>query len=354
MPAGIAVPYEVVPRFDITINGRSLGDDARNSIIHVLVDDSVAWPSMFAFQVTDSEMSDNEYVWVDGSELAVGGVVEIMLGYGDELKPLITGEITGLEPEFALDRPPSLIVRGYDRRHRLQKGRKTRTFVELKDSDIANTVGREANLSVTATDSKVTHDYVIQANQTDLEFLRERAERIQYEVVVTNKSLFFRPVQNTQGEILTLTMGEELLEFYPRLSMTRQVTDVSVRGWDPQEKKEIVGTATFGSGQMGGDKSGPQLDKAMGQTSEVLSMQPTMTQAEADQMAQAALNKKALTLIEGEGRCLGNTALRAGIVIEIAGVGKRFSGQYYVTSAIHNYTAQGGYRTQFQVRRNAS
>src|SRR6185503_4974586 len=244
---------------DITINGRSLGDDARNSIIHVLVDDSVAWPSMFAFQVTDSEMSDNEYVWVDGSELAVGGVVEIMLGYGDELKPLITGEITGLEPEFALDRPPSLIVRGYDRRHRLQKGRKTRTFVELKDSDIANTIGREANLSVSATDSKVTHDYVIQANQTDLEFLRERAERIQYEVVVSDKSLVFRPVQNAKGEVLTLTMGDELLEFYPRLSMTRQVTDVSVRGWDPQEKKEIVGTAKFRSGQMGGEKSGPQI-----------------------------------------------------------------------------------------------
>jgi phage protein D len=344
----------VVPVFDITINGRSLGRDARDFITDVLVDDSIAWPSMFAFQLTDDFLRDDEHAWIDNSQLVVGSVVEIMLGYGFELERLIVGEITGLEPEFVLDRPPRLIVRGYDRRHRLQKGRKTRTFVGLKDSDIANTVGREANLSVSATDSKVTHDYVIQANQTDLEFLRERAERIQYEVVVSNKSLFFRPVQNGNGKVLTLTMGDELLEFYPRLSMTRQVTDVSVRGWDPQEKKEIVGTAKFRSGQMGGEKSGPQIDQDMGSTSEVLSMLPTMTQAEADQMAQAALNKKALTLIEGEGRCLGRTDLRAGKVIEIAGVGRRFSGQYYVTSAIHNYTAAGGYRTQFQVRRNAT
>ena len=344
----------VVPVFDITINGRSLGANARDFITHVLVDDSIAWPSMFAFQLTDAPLTENEHAWIDSSELAVGSVVEIKLGYGGELERLIAGEITGLEPEFVLDRPPSLIVRGYDRRHRLQKGRKTRTFVGLKDSDIASTIGREAKLSVSATDSKVTHDYVIQANQTDLEFLQARAGRIQYEVVVSNKSLFFRPVQNGEREVLTLTMGDELLEFYPRLSMTRQVTDVSVRGWDPQEKKEIVGTAKFRSGQMGGEKSGPQFDQDMGRTSEVLSMLPTMTQAEADQMAQAALNKKALTLIEGEGRCLGRTDLRAGKVIEIAGVGRRFSGQYYVTSAIHNYTSEGGYRTQFQVRRNAS
>jgi phage protein D len=236
----------------------------------------------------------------------------------------------------------------------LQKGRKTRTFVELKDSDIASGIGREANLRIAATDSKVRHDYVIQANQTDLEFLRERADRIQYELVVSDENLLFRPVQNGEGKVLTLTMGIELLEFYPRLSMTRQVMDVSVRGWDPQEKKGIVGTASVSSGRMGGNKSGPQMEQVVGETSEVLSMQPTMTQAEADQMAQAALDKRALTLIEGEGRCLGRTDLRAGNVIEIAGVGKRFSGEYYVTSAIHTCTGEGGYRTQFQVRRNAS
>ena len=328
-----------VPVFDITINGRPLSVEARDRITHVLVDDSIAWPSMFAFQLTDDFLSGDEHVWIDRG-FAVGSVVEIKLGYGSELERLIAGEITGLEPEFVIDRPPHLIVRGYDRRHRLQKGRKTRTFVGQKDSDIANTIGREANLSITATDSKVRHDYVIQANQTDLEFLRERAERIQYEVVVSNKELFFRPVQNTQSKVLTLTMGDELLEFYPRLSTTRQVTGVTVRGWDPQEKKEIVGTAKARSAQGG--------------TSEVLTMLPTMTQAEADQMAQAALNEIAARFIETEGKVLGNPGIRAGQLTEIAGVGRRFSGQYYVTSAIHDYTAQGGYRTQFQARRNAS
>ena len=49
-------------------------------------------------------------------------------------------------------------------------------------------------------------------------------------------------------------------------------------------------------------------------------------QAEADQIAKARLNEMALELITGHGLCLGRTDLRAGKVIKIDGVGKRFSG----------------------------
>jgi phage protein D len=346
----------IVPEFDVTINGQALPDGVRPFIGSVVVDDSLAWPSMFAVHLSSSFELDNVNEWIDDSRFAVGNVVEIKLGYGNDLESLIVGEITGLEPEFVVDRLPSVVVRGYDRRHRLQRGRKTRTFVKQKDSDIASAVAKEAQLKADSVDSRVTHDYVIQANQTDLEFLQERAGRIQYEVFVFDKTLHFRPVQNGESEVLTLTIGEHLLEFYPRLSMVRQISEVSVRGWNPQEKKEVLSTAQVGFefAKMGGEKSGPQINNAFGSIKDVLSMQPAMTQAEADQMAKAALNQKALSLIEGEGLCLGRTDLRAGKVIKIADVGKRFSGQYYVTTAIHRYTAQGGYRTQFQVRRNAS
>jgi len=346
----------VVPEFDIKIDQRTLDDRARPFIASIVVDDSIAWPSMFAVQFVSSFDLENVHEWIDHSDLAVGSVGEFKLGYGDDLETLIIGEITGLEPEYVSDRLPSVTVRGYDRRHRLQRGRKTRTFVARKDSDIASAIASEAGLSVEAVDSKVIHDYVIQANQTDLEFLQERAGRIQYEIFVTDKKLHFRPVQNDKSEVMTLTIGEHLLEFFPRLSMVRQIGDVSVRGWSPQEKKTILSTAQVGfeTAKMGGKKSGPQINDVFGSMTEVLSMQPAMTQAEADQMAKATLDQKALSLIEGEGLCLGRTDLRAGKVIKIAGVGERFSGQYYVTTAIHRYTAQGGYRTQFQVRRNAS
>lgn len=346
-----------VSEFDVVIAGKPLPSRMRPFIGSILVDDSIALPSMFALEIISSHELEDVNQWIDDDLFAVGKVVEIKLGYGDDLETLIIGEITGLEPEFVFDRLPSLIVRGYDRGHRLQRGRKTRTFVKQKDSDIATKIATEAGLKAETIDSTVIHDYVIQANQTDLDFLHERARRIQYEAVVYDKQLSFRPVQNNKGEALTLTMDDHLLEFYPRLSMARQVSEVSVRGWDPKEKTEILSTARAGteSSTMGGKESGSKItQRAFGSLVDVVSEQPLMTQAEADQIAKAALNQRALSLIEGEGLCLGRTDVRPGKVIKIDGVGKRFGGQYYVTTASHRYSAQGGYRTQFEIRRNAS
>jgi phage protein D len=71
-------------------------------------------------------------------------------------------------------------------------------------------------------------------------------------------------------------------------------------------------------------------------------------------MARAAIDAAALDYIEAEGTCVGCADVRAGTVIAVDGVGRRFSGPYYVTATTHTYTAARGYRTRFAARRNAS
>jgi phage protein D len=104
---------------------------------------------------------------------------------------------------------------------------------------------------------------------------------------------------------------------------------------------------------MGGDKSASQLSQDnFGEAVEVLTL-PVMSQAEADQIAQARLNEISLSLIEASGSTVGRAELRPGKVIKITGVGARFSGRYYVTDTSHRFDQQNGYRTNFSVRRNA-
>ena len=87
---------------------------------------------------------------------------------------------------------------------------------------------------------------------------------------------------------------------------------------------------------------------------EVVSDRPVGAYAEALQIAKARFNELALELVTGEGLCRGRTDLRAGKVIKIDGVGRRFGGRYYVASAVHRYSPAGDYVTEFVVRRNAS
>src|SRR6059058_178718 len=114
-----------VAEFDALINGKPLPSDMRPLINSVVVDDSLALPSMFAFEIASTSEMENVNELIDDPLFSVGNVVEIKMGYGDQTETLMIGEITALEPEFVFDRLPVLIVRGYDRRHRLQRGRKT-------------------------------------------------------------------------------------------------------------------------------------------------------------------------------------------------------------------------------------
>lgn len=342
--------------FEIKVNNSLLPIDTELRLVAVSVEEDVNLPSMFTLEFAGLPEQQGTIAILDDARFAIGSAVEVKLGYVGQLTTLLKGEITALEPAFVCNGPPSLIVRGYDRRHRLQRGRKTRTFVQQKDSDIATQIASEAGLTAQTKDSKVVHDYLIQANQTDWEFLQSRARLIQYEVMVEDKTLNFRPVSNDASTALSLSLETNLLEFHPRLTSTGQVSDVIVQGWNPKDKAAIVGKATAGEevSDMGGTNSGAVLSRqAFGKAIGRISDQPVITQAEADQIAKAQLNRSVLTLIQGEAICRGQTDVRAGKVVTIAGIGNRFSGQYYITTASHRY-GPSGYYTSITVRRNAS
>lgn len=349
--------HPLVPNFDVLINGTAIDALARGHVSRITVDHSAELPSMFTLEMVDSIGLNQVTTWIDDENFfTIGNSVDVQLGYSDKVESLIQGEITGIEPEFRSGET-KLTVRGYDGRHRLQRGRQTRTFLQQKDSDIASRIANEAGLTPQVEDSGTTHDYVFQPNQTDLDFLQDRARLINYEVVVEEKKLFFRPVNNAQSEIMTLSLADVLLEFYPRLVSGGQVSEVTLRGWSPKDRKELVGRAKVGdeASTMGGQSSGGEIsDAAFGTAVELISDQPVLSQTEADQIAKAKLNALSLKLITGDGVCWGRTDLRSGTVIKIDGVGDRFSGQYYVTSALHYFEPRRGYRTHFSVQRSGA
>jgi uncharacterized protein len=354
----MAIQDDSLPAFAVSIDGTELPVEVAVRLHTVRVDQDALLPTMFTLELAAAGASDEDDTeWVDGTLFPIGGTVEIKLGYGDALATVIVGEITGLEPAFIRGSSPTLTVRGYDRRHRLLRGRKTRSFVQQKDSDIAATIASDAGLTADATDTDVVHDYVLQVNQTDMEFLQERARRLEYELAVEDKTLHFRPVQNDQGEVLTVTPGDDLLEFRPRLSTLRQLTEIEVRGWSPKDKKELVGKAKAGDevSTMGGKDTGAALvESAFGPAPVLVYAVPVLTQAEADQMARAGFNRALLDLVTADGVCNGRTDLRAGTVIKLDGVGTRFSGQYYLKATSHCYSQDYAYQTHFVAWRNAS
>jgi phage protein D len=149
----------------------------------------------------------------------------------------------------------------------------------------------------------------------------------------------------------------DLKHFYPRLSTIRQVSEVKVRGWNPDSKEAILGAAGSGdeTTRMEGSDIGTDIaETAFGQTTASIVNIPVASQAEAEQIAKAKFNDMNIELIFGDGETVGNMDIRAGYTIRLNGLGERFSGLYYIKSAEHIIGHQTGYITKFNAVRNAS
>jgi phage protein D len=346
-----------VPDFEIRADGRLMASILGGQVLRIDVDDDVRLPGMFSIELAASDDPESGVLaWLDDENvLPIGSRVDVRMGYLGQLATVLVGEVTALEPEFATNRLPRLCVRGYDVRHRLQRGRHTRSFNDGKDSDAAKRIAREAGIPIDAKDSGVLHEYLMQANQTDLEFLLARADAIHYELLARGDKLLFRPVASSEGAALTLEVGAELLEFFVSCSTGGQSTEAVLNGWSVQDKAPITARAAAGSekSRMGGSRTSSERSGKFGTATLSLSANPVHAADEAEQRARAEFEAMGLGFMQAEGLCRGSTDLRPGITVKVLGAGKRFGGLYYLTSVEHRYTPAAGYTTRFSARRNA-
>jgi phage protein D len=343
------------PDFTITVNGSSMPPEMRGWVTGLRVTDSVDAAATFEFELQNWNEEEGRVRFSDSSLLDPGGKVVINLGFEQEVNPVMDGEITGLEFWAREGHDYRLVVRGYDRLHRLRRGRRTRSYLQVKDSDVASQIAGDLGLSPEVDSSSEVHQYLLQVNQTDIDFLMARARAIGYELLVDGTKLHFRKSRHDRGKTELIDPTHGLVAFQAYLSTADQVGKVVVRGWDPKAKAALVGQAESGAvtGTMNGQHLGPDTAKtAFGASTLGLVDHPVATQGEADALAQGVLDRTALDYLTAEVTAVGNSSILAGTVIEIGGIGQRFSGLYYVTEVEHAW--QQRFVTKARLRRNAA
>jgi phage protein D len=316
-------------------------------LLEITVESSLHLPDVATVILHDTRLR-----WVDEAKLEPGKGLKVSAKPADgREEELFDGEIVELEPDFASG-AQRLVVRAFDRLHRLGRGRYVRSFLNVTDGDLVQKIAAELGLRAQVGATSQVHPYVFQNNQTNLEFLQGRAAALGYLLFMHGKTLHFEPPE-AEGDPIPLQWNQTLLEFRPRMTTLDQVTDSTVRGWDPDKKQEILGQVRDGNGTPAvGEtrKAGRVAQSAFGMEAPLLTAdRPIRSQAAADRLAQAAADRRSSRFIEAEGSCTGNSKIVAGAEVKVEAVGDRFSGTYLVTSARHEYRAEGDYTSHFAV-----
>jgi phage protein D len=339
-----------VANFKLVLNGSELSEDLLSAVEGIVLEDEINLPSMFTIKFNIVDFENGAWRGIELDTFKPGDVTGVFMGI-DASEEMMTGEITALDLTFG--EYSFMEIRGYDRLHKLRFGTKRRSFKDMKDSDIASSIASEVGLTPQVDDSVTVNPYIFQNNQTNYEFLLERAKRIGYEMLADDKTFIFRKSQEDKSSELTLEYDIDLQSFSVQLKTLTEGSEVEVRAWDVKNKKEIASTASKGSEitTMAGKESGFEISEgAFGASSVSVVDDVIVDSADADSLAKARYNTILKEFITGEGKCSGNPNIRAGKTIEIKGIGERFSGAYYVISTTHSID-DAGYTTTFKVRR---
>jgi Bacteriophage probable baseplate hub protein len=296
--------------------------------------------------------------------------LSLAMGYApDPLEEMFLGEVTGVQVSFPNGGMPTMTLVAHDYLNRLSRGKYARGFGPLADALVAMILSAENLLiplidpTITAISAAMTAVNVIfkgtgtkQEGESDLQLLSKIAAQYDADFWVDRNVLYLSRFLKEYTPRLTLTWGESLLDFSPRVSTIGQVAGVAMKftlrelpldflvtaGWDFDRETLAVSVVP-----------GVAAGAAKSVVAPVFTIidQPISSPADIANSALVIvreLRNKLNNRLTGSGSAIGDPRIRAGAIIRLEGLGQDFSGDYRVKSASHAVD-NGGYRTTFEV-----
>lgn len=331
--------------YSVAVDGADLEPDWHSKVVSIRVEESVQLPDLFVIR-----FADPDFELFDSGEIQIGSKIEVALQGAGELTVVTVGEVTSIAVEPNAANIHELVIEGFDPTHRLHRGPKTRVFVQVTDSDIAETLAREYSLTADVDATSEVHEHLVQHNMSDLSFLRQRADRIGFDVWVTEETLFFKHRPEARTTPPQLTWRDNLLRFRARFSSAEHCEKVLVQGWDPINKEAIEGHSDAheaGSDASAVDESMSQSRQAFGSLTRTMTTQPVSNQSEAEAFAESLALLASGSEAVARGVCNGDPQIAAGSSVRVANVGSRLSGEYRVTEVVHTIETDKPYLTKF-------
>jgi len=343
----VTTPERHVALYGIEVDGEQIDERLAKRVREVRILSYVRLPDVCTLTATFPKGADNTAQPLDEHPFAIGTHLEIKLGAREELSTttLFKGDVVSLDLDFGPG-GVELLVRGLDRSHQLQRSRKVRTFQNQTSSDIAEKILNDAGFDVETDPSGDPHEFIQQDNETDWDFMWRLAERIGFELVVEDGTAHFRR-QRIGTSPVELVWPGTLRSFKPRVTAIQQVENITLAAQDPKTKQAIDASASTPqqTSRIGIDRE--SVARAFDAADLHIATEPVASEAEAQAVVQALLDKLANAYVSAEGVCDGDPRIKPGETASITGVGQKFSGLYRVAAATHVLRGGSTYETRF-------
>jgi phage protein D len=318
-------------------------------LLHMVVNESIE--GLASLEVRLSNFASNErgaeLAFDAGSELALGAGISVDAGPLGAQQRIFDGRISALEAIAGERDPPAIVVRAEDKLLAARLARRTRIYADSSLDDLARQIGQNLGLSVDTRDlPRVTATFA-QFNESDLAFLRRVLARYDCTLRIDGRSLLVSS-RLANGATIDLAVGSQLRRVQVAADLAHQCTEVTASGWDAGQGSAFTARATgtqLGAGR--GVTGAELLRRTFGERIEHLGALACVDSPEAHALTKAAFDQRARRFVTARGSVEGNPRLRAGTIVTLTGLGRRFDNSYEVAECSHRFDLSEGYQTDF-------
>ena len=365
----MSVDYsKYAPQFEVYINGEiDLNLNLRDSITSIKVNETLQSAASFRFTINDKfDVDKEEFVWFDNPILQPENKISIKMGYANKLFDLLlVGKIGNISTTgFTQTSNPTVTVNGLDDIKNILNEKpnskddtnnrelKGTDLIELFEKKYISRNGKKLDVEPIESTKELPSEVTRNSVNTYGDILADQAQRIGWTYFFTRGKVFYGNPRKKKEVAMKFEWGKDLLEFIPKINTTCINNKISVRSSHPTSRDSITAEANAGTEDKIDDDglTASQIAEKRGigpRDVEIISND----EPEAKIRVRAFINQQGDNLVTGNCKIIGTPELEVGQMVQINGVGKRFSGKYYVTS-VTNRISSSGYLTNFSVRSN--
>ncbi len=307
------------------------------------------------------------------SQIFMGAPVTINMGYMEAMENVFVGFIAGVAFGYQSDDLPYIEVTAMDVKSIMMGGTYSyqltaKTYGEAV-SEIFKRTGYEklkaaGGITELAIDStpdkkspptapgapaapesqKESAETIEMVAESDYEFVVKSAKKFNFEFFIDRGTVRFRKAKSITAPLAKIAVGSGIVDFHVEYSITGLVGKIEARAMDAGQGKIISAKGT----REGTISTSGKAEGLIGKASKVY-IDPSITsQEQADARVASLMEQMSYRLGSLDAECVGIPDLVPGRFVTVTGMGAPADNNFYITSVIHEFQPEGGYRTKLK------
>ena len=282
----------------------------------------------------DGEAAQQDFSLSNEELLIPGKEIEIKAGYHNDEETIFKGIIIKHSLKIR-DTSSVLMVECRDKAVKMTVGRKSAYFYDSSDSDIIEELVGYSGLQSDVEATSLQHKEMVQYQASDWDFIMTRAQVNGRIAVVNDGKITVKKPDFNQEPIETVAFGATLLNFDAEIDARNQFSTITSYGWNPADQELVETEAADPSVRLNGNISVSDLTGVIDLDNLALKHGGNTISTALQAWSDAKALFQQMSKTRGTVKFQGIPEVLPGTMLNLEGVGDRFSGKIYISAVRH-------------------